>query len=292
MFDLMGKYPRFEEAGDDGAAGGGGDGGSAAGGEGGAGDPGQAAAVANWRESLSEDLRNNEDLGKFTTIEGLAKSYINASQMIGRDKFVIPKTEEEWSEAYAKLGRPETPEEYSIGIPDGLPEGLNVGEIDPGFKEVLFKLGINETQAEGLNQWYWDQVSTRYTELNDSLEADLAEAENSLKADWGEKYDANLAMAQRAVVELGSEDLLTYLDESGLGNDPKLLSFFAGLGSKMLESTGLEGQGQSAGQTPEELQAEIGELMSSNAYTDKKDPGHNAAVSKMQKLYERLYAAA
>ena len=44
----------------------------------------------SWRDSLPEDIRDNSSLSKFTDVSTLAKSYINAEQMIGKDKFTIP----------------------------------------------------------------------------------------------------------------------------------------------------------------------------------------------------------
>ena len=47
----------------------------------------------------------------------LAKSYINATQMIGKDKVAVPNknsTEDQWNEVYDKLGRPESADKYSL----------------------------------------------------------------------------------------------------------------------------------------------------------------------------------
>ena len=108
--------------------------------QGGAG--GESGAVANWRDSLSEDIRDNESLSKFTDIGALAKSYINAEQMIGKDKIVIPSTEDEWSNAYQKLGRPDSPDGYEIGKV----EGLEVNDDAMGFFKGLFhQTGLNQS---------------------------------------------------------------------------------------------------------------------------------------------------
>ena len=73
------------------------------------------APQGSWKDSISEDFRNDPSIEKFTEIDALAKSYINATKMIGQDKIVIPTKnsgQEAWDEAYAKLGRPESPEKY------------------------------------------------------------------------------------------------------------------------------------------------------------------------------------
>ena len=46
---------------------------------------------ASWKSSISEEFRNDPNIEKFTEIDALAKSYINATRMIGQDLLVIRK---------------------------------------------------------------------------------------------------------------------------------------------------------------------------------------------------------
>ena len=74
---------------------------------------------ASWKSSISEEFRNDPNIEKFTEIDALAKSYINATRMIGQDKVAVPNknsTEDQWNEVYSKLGRPETPDKYSLNV--------------------------------------------------------------------------------------------------------------------------------------------------------------------------------
>jgi hypothetical protein len=45
----------------------------------------------SWKETISEEFRNDPNISKFTEIDALAKSYINATRMIGSDKVIVPK---------------------------------------------------------------------------------------------------------------------------------------------------------------------------------------------------------
>ena len=52
-----------------------------------------------WKEAISEEFRNDPNIEKFTEIDALAKSYINATQMIGKDKVAVPNknsTDDQW----------------------------------------------------------------------------------------------------------------------------------------------------------------------------------------------------
>ena len=66
--------------------------------------------ISSWKDSISEEYRVDPNIEKFTEIDALAKSYINATKMIGQDKVEIPNnnsTEDQRNEVYVKLGRPE-----------------------------------------------------------------------------------------------------------------------------------------------------------------------------------------
>ena len=69
----------------------------------------QQPTVSNsWKETISEEFRNDPNISKFTEIDALAKSYINATRMIGQDKVAVPNensTDDQWNEIYGKLDR-------------------------------------------------------------------------------------------------------------------------------------------------------------------------------------------
>ena len=73
----------------------------------------------SWKEAISEEFRNDPNIEKFTEIDALAKSYINATKMIGQDKVAVPNknsTEDQWNEVYEKLGRPQVGEVLQVDI--------------------------------------------------------------------------------------------------------------------------------------------------------------------------------
>ena len=77
----------------------------------------QPTVAKSWKETISEEFRNDPNISKFTEIDALAKSYINATRMIGQDKVAVPNensTDDQWNEVYGKLGRPESPDKYKL----------------------------------------------------------------------------------------------------------------------------------------------------------------------------------
>ena len=282
----------MEEAGGDG-----GDGGGAAGGDGGDPNAGAAAQGAlsseNWREFISEDMRGNESLGKFSSLDALAKSYINAETIIGKDKMVIPTTDDEWGSTYDKLGRPETSDQYTLDYGKNADGTKNEGkdQFSADFRTTVHHLGLNNNQVAGIHEWYKGVVAHVENHNQNQSEDDFNKVELELKNDWGEKYNGNLQLAKRMISQFADEDFVDFLGSSKLGNDPRMSKFLIAMSSHLGEDNLELGSGVEA-QTNEQLQLEITEVMGTNAYTDRTDPAHDLTVKKVARLHERLYAPA
>ena len=58
-------------------------------------------AQQDWRSQIPEDIAGHRSLEHIQDVGALAKSYVNAQQMIGADKLAIPgkyATDEDWAE--------------------------------------------------------------------------------------------------------------------------------------------------------------------------------------------------
>jgi len=209
--------------------------------------------------------------------------------MIGRDKIPMPTNDSEFQDVYKRLGRPEDATGYELNLPE-TPEGYQVNEsLMNGFKEQALKAGLNPTQASDLFNWYMGEsigsMSADQAENHKSFE----EAEAQLKTDWGGAYDKNLVIANRAVKEFGGEELQKHLQEINLDNDPILLKAFNHAGKMIMEDGQLDGNGLPVGESPAELDAKIGEIMSNPAYTNANDPTHKGLVAQVQALMEKKF---
>jgi succinate dehydrogenase/fumarate reductase flavoprotein subunit len=282
MFILKNVYR--EEAGNDGAgAGGTADSGAAAAGTG---------AVSlnsdNWKDFVSEDLRSSDSLSKFTNLDALAKSYINAESMIGKDKIVMPETEEQWGETYNRLGRPESSDAYALQKIEGI--DLD-GDFISGFKNTAHASGLSQKQVSEMFGWYNSMAKGILDSDKSSAEIAQVDAENALRSEWGERYNSNLEIAKRSAAEYGGDDFVNFMNSAGLDKNPAMLKFLSKVGQTISEDN-LEGNGQTGGGTPDQIREEIDTIMGSTAYQSKADPSHNASVKKVQALFNRLHSAA
>jgi hypothetical protein len=250
--------------------------------------PQPASSEASWRDSLPEDIRDNPNIQKYSSVESLAKAYVNASSMLGRDKLVMPKSDEEWGDFYDKIGRPQDYQGYEFEKVD-LPEGTPVDEeMMETFKKVAHESGLTAKQANDLQKWYMSNMGDQFENMVRSAEDEMANAQTSLRKEWGNAYDQKMNQAMRAVREFGGDQLVAELDSSGFGNNPELIKAFAQAGEKIMGDVNLEG-GNEGARTPANIKAEIFKIQNNPAFYDAENLERPGMVQKMQRLMEELH---
>ena len=254
--------------------------------------PTEPVSGKTWKEAISEEYRSNPNIEKFTELDALAKSYINAVSMIGTDKIPLPgktSTDEQWNEVYNKLGRPESADKYTLELKtDVAPVDENVIK---GFAQNAHKLGLNNKQAQGILEFYKQTLEGSAKEMSVNMESAQAEATNMLRSEWGKTYDENLRKASSvAQTYLEPELLDTQLrDGSRLGDNPKIIKAFANIANLLSEDKiiGTEADNVLQGR---EIEKEIEELTSDKqgAYWNKMHPNHTKVVNQVLALREIL----
>jgi len=254
--------------------------------------PTEPVSGKTWKEAISEEYRSNPNIEKFTELDALAKSYINAVSMIGTDKIPLPgktATDEQWNEVYNKLGRPESADKYTLELKtDVAPIDENVIK---GFAQNAHKLGLNNKQAQGILEFYKQTLEGSAKEMSVNMESAQAEATNMLRSEWGKSYDENLRKASSvAQTYLEPELLDTQLrDGSRLGDNPKIIKAFANIANLLSEDKiiGTEADNVLQGR---EIEKEIEELTSDKqgAYWNKMHPNHTKVVNQVLALREIL----
>ena len=131
-----------------------------------------------------------------------------------------------------KPGDADKPDESNKDVPEAyekfsLPEGF---EYDEGkakeFGALAKELGLSQEKAQRLVSMY---VGNLQQGLSAQMEAVTArnkgwqEAARSDKEFGGADFDKNLAIANEGLRRLGTPELISYLEESGLGNHPEVV---------------------------------------------------------------------
>lgn len=139
----------------------------------------------------------------------------------------------EAEEAKAKAGAPEKYEDFKV------PEGYElkpetVAAIAPLFKE----LNLTQDQAQ--------KLVDAQTKMNTEAAEAQTKAWTELRAGWvktaredkeigGDKFDANLGLAKKAMEKLGTPALSEALNQTGMGDHPEMIRLMVKLGSLVAE---------------------------------------------------------
>jgi hypothetical protein len=256
-------------------------------------------APASWLDSLPPEYKSEACLQQIKDIPTLAKSYISSQKMIGADKVALPgknATPEQWNEFYSKVGRPETHDKY--GDPDYAKIAPNI-QVDKAqlaeVKKTFHGLGLSDAQARGVLEMYYRRVDGELKAKSESTKAMQEASVSELKREYGEKWDAKLQTAQGVLKKFGDEggEFTKFLDESGLGNDVRLIRLLTKVGEAMLEDTAKgRGPGLAVGEAAAAA-AEIKQLSMDEdfqrALNTANHAGHRDAVDKWYELHRQAH---
>lgn len=255
-----------------------------------------AQPIINSDGSFNEGWTDDEGLAKrFTSLEGLTGAYRNMERMMSTEKMPIPREdspEDVWDYAYNRMGRPENASDYELEKPEDLASEEMWDEDQVGqFKEFAHKLGLSQRQASALVKYQLDMTGQGLEQVRAGHEATLEAAQQDLAKDWGNDFDANLELAQKAANVLDPE----IVEDPVLANNPKLLKALAKVGQMMGE--GRLKAGRDIMRPVVDVDAEIRAITidedPSNpwtaAYKSGSHPDHLKAVNYVQSLFKRKY---
>lgn len=253
--------------------------------------PSSQPTTSDWASELSPELKAMVDAKGYKSPTDVVQAYAHAQRLIGAEKIPLPRNGE-WDEtAREKLGIPKTADGYNLNRPE-LPEGISYDEsFEKAALPVAHQLGLTPHQLQGLVDFYASHQAQSYQSAARSRTDEQALAIESLRTEWGATYDTRLTQAARAARYFGGEALVTFLNESGVGNNPDLIRAFAKAGVLLGEDNMKSGETQSTTLAPDEALHKARALMSKPGYATRNHPDHTHLVEQVRQLFEQAYAA-
>ena len=172
-----------------------------------------------WMDGLSDELKGSEGLKKFTSVEGLAKSYLNVESMNGRSVRIAgpdasaedraaayndviekmpelmlrpnPDSPEQMKEYYTMMGVPEDAEGYSV---DGI-------DLDASLVNELRQLAKDTNMSKTQWKTYVSKMAGMQTATQQSAEDSRVRMGAELKTVWGLAFEDRYAVVQRFLEE-------------------------------------------------------------------------------------------
>ncbi len=238
-----------------------------------------------WLSSLPDELKTNPSLTKFKEPVEVFRSYVSLEKKIGEKGIIKPKDDaplEEWNKYYADLGRPETPDAYEIGRPEGLPDEFPYSEeLEGQFKKWAHEAGLTAKQTKELFNKYIQLNISEYEKASKIIGEAKGKAEEVLRSEWGDNYDTNLELARKARRQFAPDHGPEWEQlEFGLGNNPTMVKMFTNIGARMSEGELVKGE-----TIVNTVEQERTTLMNHPAYMDSNHPEHTIIVDKVRRAW-------
>lgn len=141
----------------------------------------------------------------------------------------------------------QVPENYEFKDPEG--QHFD-GEVIGAFSDVAKELGLSQEEASKVVEKMAQKLAERQSHNIEAVREEWVESARTDKEYGGDKLGENLAVAKRALDQLGTPELRTLLNESGLGNNPEIIRFMFRAGKALSEDTHV-GASQGAGRSKE-----------------------------------------
>jgi len=197
---------------------------------------------ANWRDAVT-DPEQRKVAERFATpgdaiksVMDLRKRESSAIRLPGEDA-----SDEDRASFRKAFGVPENAEGYEFAVP----EGREVTDGDKAFQaEAALKFldaDLSSAQAAKMTEW-WNDMQTASEEAQVAANQKFVEdSVNALKEQWGDDYERNKTLANRALTEMAGENieaLTAKKMDNGqfLLDDPDVVRLFEKVGSEMSES--------------------------------------------------------
>jgi hypothetical protein len=245
---------------------------------------------ASWRDSLPEKIRGEKTLTKFKDASALAESYINLEKHAG-GAIRVPgenATKEEIAAFREKIGVPKDASGYGLDLAGiKLPEGSAFDDAAlSSFLGWARESGFTKPQVTAMLDRFTQTEQARLDAESQKDSGDASAAYAEVKKVWGSLTDRNVALVQRGVREFGGDEFSSFLDESGLGNDPRFMQFAYKVFQPMMEDGLIKGE--NLGMKSADAAAEIQKLMQDPGWK-KGDP---AIIEKIRELTPLAHGAA
>ena len=199
----------------------------------------------DWRAGIG-DRQLREFAGRFATPGDLARTALDLRQKLSQSVKVPGRNASEAEHrAFAKsLGVPDDPAGYSVALPEGLPEELQLDDVGrqqmDGFLARMHAAGATPAVVQAALDHYYGLALDAYDAAKAGGAQAIENGQAALRRDWGGDYDVNVRAAQTAAMQFGDERFVELLETAKvdgvpLGDHPAFIKAFAGIGRRMME---------------------------------------------------------
>lgn len=175
-----------------------------------------------------------------------------------------------------------------------MPKDYSTKEFDENFITIAKELKLSKEQAYALRQKVLDSDIEEYNTELSTKESNRVKELTDLQQEWGNTFNFRVQSINKLLDKIDSGDINgpmhTYLQQSGLDNDPKFVKFMDSIVKSITGEDPITPSKNNGVQSVDSVKSDIAALIKSKAYWDNNDPEHEALVQRVQSLYAKLYS--
>ena len=161
------------------------------------------------------------------------------------------------------------------------------------FAEQSHKLGLNNKQAQGILEFYKNNMEGTAQQSRIDTETAQTQSEQQLRQEWGRDFEGKVKQAGAlAKANINPEVLDMQLqDGTRIGDHPEIIKGFAKIAGMMSEDKILSSESENTN-TSKDIESEISAISNdkNGPYWNKNHPDHDKTVQKVYTLREMLNA--
>ena len=258
----------------------------------GGGDTPPAFVAPEWAKGINvgEDILKAPMFSTIKSVDDVVKGFYHAQKMVGADKIVVPSknaSADEWKNYYVKAGLPEKFDDYKVE----LPKSFEDSNFNSEFLKTAYENNIRPDQLQKITEMFEKSNEKLVADYEAEQVESLKSAALSLKQEWGQGFDKQIARANRVIKHFGGEEMHAAIKGSELANSPQFLKLMAKIGEKMTgEDSFQAGAISSFGMTKEEARSKMNAMYGdpNGPYLNRDHAQHKEFVDNMLKYQEIL----
>jgi hypothetical protein len=161
------------------------------------------------------------------------------------------------------------------------------------FAEQSHKLGLNNKQAEGILEFYKNNMEGTAQQSKIDTETAQVQTEQQLRQEWGRDFEGKVKQAGALAKANINPEVLDMQLQNGtrLGDHPEIIKGFAKIASLLTEDKILSTESENVN-TSKDIESEIASLSGDRQgpYWNRKHPDHDKVVQQVYTLREMLHS--
>jgi len=240
----------------------------------------------DFGEGVPEKIQGLLEKKKWTNINQLADGFTELESYKGiasGKHIVLPESVDDidgWDKVFTAIGKPESADKYEFTNETGIELS---DDLMNGFKEFAHKANYTQEQLTGAIQFQLEAIKAG-DELYTAQQVEhKTENIDAMKQKWQTDYEPTMTKIDSTAEKLGVK---AYFEKMGIDKEPEIVNMLLTIANSDSEDI-LNTNGEPP-PAPTTLQDKLAEIMKSEEYNQRFNPGHKAKMQEFMELNQEI----